>query len=296
MPTNLPPLRSQLYAPGNKVKLLEKVYTAGADAVILDLEDAVPPSEKGNARSMVEQVVHLHAGKPGPFTFVRINDPSGPLAGEDLKAVVHPGLAGLRLPKVESVEAVRRLADWIEPLEAVAGMPAGSVVFICTIETAAGLYRVFEIASAHPRVVSLSFGATDFARDLGITPGPEELELLHARSQIVLACRVAGIQPPVDTVFTRLEDDAGLERSTRQGKALGFFGRSAIHPRQVPIINSIYTPTEEEVTHAQKIVDAAKDAEAQGTGALKIGQGEFIDVAVVRRAQDVLALASKVKS
>jgi citrate lyase subunit beta/citryl-CoA lyase len=287
----LPPLRSHLYAPGNNARLLGKVFSAGSDAVILDLEDAVPPAEKIRAREIVAETVRLRADKPVPVTFVRINHPSSGLAADDVRAVVQPGLAGLRVPKVEEAETVRQVAAWVEKTEAANGLPTGSVVLICTIESALGVFRAYEIATAHPRVIGLAYGAADFVRDVGVMPGSEGLETLYACSQLVLLSRVAGIRPPVDSVYRHLDDPTGLEKTARQARALGFFGKSVIHPKQIPIVNAVFTPSEEEIAHARKIVELARQAEAQGKGAAQNSRGEFIDVAVVRRAEGILLLA-----
>ena len=287
----LPPIRSWLYAPGNNPKLLDRVFSAGADAVILDLEDAVPPGEKEPARGLVREAVRGRPGRPGPALFVRINHPGTGLARDDVRAVVQRGLDGLRLPKVEDADTVRQVHEWVAEAEERQGLTVGEVAFVCNVESAVGVWRAVEIGRAHPRVLALAFGAADFVRDVNAIVGPDGLETLYARSQLVLASRVAGIRPPVDSVHTRLQDDEGLERTTRQGRALGFFGRSAIHPRQVPVINAAYTPTHEEVDRARQVVDAATTAEAAGSGALRLPDGDFVDVAIVRRAEDVLRLA-----
>jgi citrate lyase subunit beta/citryl-CoA lyase len=288
----IPPLRSWLYAPGNQPRLLDKVFDAGADAVVLDLEDAVPLAEKERARQLVAEVVRSRRGRPRPVVFVRINHPLSGLADADVAAVVEPGLAGLRLPKTERVEDVAAVARLVADAEHRKELPNDTIAFVCNLESAAGVVRAAQIAAASQRVYALAFGAVDFARDVGATVGPEGLETLHARSQLVLASRVAGIRPPVESVYPRLQDEEGLERATRQSRALGFFGRAAIHPRQVPIINAVFTPSHEEVERAREIVAAATQAEASGVGALKLPNGDFVDVAVVRRAEDVLALAA----
>jgi citrate lyase subunit beta/citryl-CoA lyase len=223
--------------------------------------------------------------------FVRINHPDAVLTRDDVAAVVQPGLHGLRIPKVEAPETVRQVHAWVAEAEERAGLAVGSVVFVCNIESAAGVWQAAEIARAHERVRALAFGATDFVRDVNATVGADGLETLYARSRLVLASRVASVGPPVDSVYTRLDDDVGLERSTRQGRALGFFGRSAIHPRQVPIINAVYTPGDDEVEWARDVLDAATRAEQEGSGALRLTSGEFVDVAVVRRAERIVRLA-----
>jgi len=278
---SLPPLRSWLYAPGNNPRLLERVFTGGADAVILDLEDAVPPGEKLRARAMVAEAVRARAGRAGPAVFVRVNHPDTGLAQADVEAALGPGLDGLRIPKVESADIVRLVDSWT----------GQSVPLVCILESAAGVLMAREIAAASPRVMTLAFGAADFLRDIDGSATPDALETLYARSHVVLAARAGGVRPPVEGVFTRLDDAAGLEHTTRQSRALGFFGRAALHPRQVPVINAVYTPSEAEITRAREVVQTAAVAETVGSGALRLPNGDFVDVAIVRRAQATLDLA-----
>jgi len=285
----LPPIRSWLYAPGNNPKLLGRVFEAGADAVILDLEDAVPPSEKIRAREMVAETVRARHDQAGPVLFVRINHPSTGLVEEDVAATVGRGLDGVRIPKVESPETVDQVAGWIRQAEGRVGLPAGTVAFICTLESAVGVWHALQIAQRGP--LALAFGAVDFVRDINGQPGTKGLETLYARSRLVLASRAARIRAPVESVYPRIQDDEGLERSTRLSRGLGFFGRSAIHPRQVPIINRLFTPTTEEIARAREIVDGAANAEATGSGALQLPGGEFVDRPVVDRAEALLRLA-----
>jgi citrate lyase subunit beta / citryl-CoA lyase len=290
---DLPPIRSWLYAPGNNAKLLDRVFRTEADAVVLDLEDAVPASEKARAREMVAETVRARPGEPGPLVFVRINHPDSGLAEDDVAAVIGPRLDGLRIPKVEAPETVRRVTEWVMRAEAKANLPANDLPLVCNIETALGIWNALEIAGAGSRVLGLGFGAVDFVRDVGGVPGPDGIETLYARSRLVLASRVAGVRPPVDSVYARLDDDAGLERSTRRSRELGFFGRSAIHPRQLAIINTVFTPSADEVERARAIVEAAATAEATGSGALQLPGGDFVDLPVVRRAESLLWLAER---
>jgi len=213
--------------------------------------------------------------------FVRINHPETGLAQADVQAALGAGLDGLRIPKVESADTVRLIETWT----------GGSVPLACNIESAAGVLSAREIASASPRVLTIAFGAADFLRDVGGAMTDDALETLYARSQLVLAARAGGIRSPVEGVYTRLDDDTGLEHTTRQSRALGFFGRSALHPRQVPIINAVFTPSETEIAWAQEVVEAASSAEASGSGALRLPNGDFVDVAIVRRAEATLRLA-----
>lgn len=287
----LPPIRSWLYAPGNDPKLLERVFATEADAVILDLEDAVPLAEKPRARKMVTETLRGHAGVPGPLVWVRINHPETGLAQGDILAAVRDGLDGIRLPKTEDTETVRRVSGWIAEAEAQAGLPGGSIALVCSLETARGVWNALEIAQADPRLLAMSFGGVDFARDLGIDTAGDGSETLYARSRLVLASRVAGIRPPVESVYPRLQDEAGLEASTRQARALGYFGRAAIHPKQLACINRVFTPAAEEVERARTIVSTATSAEASGSGAVQLADGTFIDAPVVQRAEALLRLA-----
>jgi citrate lyase subunit beta/citryl-CoA lyase len=294
----LPPLRSHLYAPGNNEKLLGRVLDAGADAVVLDLEDAVPPPEKDHARDLVAATVEARAAERAPAVFVRVNHLSTGLTDAEVAAVVRPGLAGIRAPKTEGAGEVRQLCAWISAAERAAGLAPGSVALIPIIESAKGAWHAEEIAAADPRVLALAFGAADFVRDLELRPGTEGTETLHARSRLVLASRVAGVRPPIDSVLTRLDDEEALRAEATQARALGYFGKSAIHPRQLPAIHEAFTPTEAEIAHARAIVATEEEAERAGSGATTTdaagGAGrEFVDVAVVRRAQQTLALAER---
>jgi citrate lyase subunit beta/citryl-CoA lyase len=229
---------------------------------------------------MIAEVVRARASEEGPTVFVRINHPDTGLAEDDVRAVCHAGLDGLRIPKVESAETVAIVAGWA----------TDDVPLVCNIESAAGVLAAREIASA-PGVLALAFGSADYLRDVNGAITPAAVETLYARSHLVLASRVAGTRPPVDGVYTRLEDDAGLETTTRQSRALGFFGRSALHPRQVPIINAVFTPSEVEIAAARQVIESARNAEATGSGAIRLPDGDFVDVAIVRRAEATLRLA-----
>ena len=287
----LPPFRSWLYAPGNDPEILERVFTAGADAVILDLEDSVPPAEKERARSLVAEAVRRRAVAERPAVFVRVNGLATGQADDDAWAVVVAGLTGIRVPKVEHPEEVRRFAAVISGAERAAGLAPGSVALVCGIESAAGVEAASEIARADPRVATLSFGATDFIADIGGELGPAGLETLYARSRLVVACRAAGLVPPVESVHIAIDDDEGLERTTRASRALGLFGRACIHPRQLAIVHAVFTPTAAEIARAREIVAAARSAAAAGRGALRLPDGSFVDPAVVRRADLVLRAA-----
>jgi citrate lyase subunit beta/citryl-CoA lyase len=275
-----PPIRSYLYVPGSDPRRIENALASEADAVVLDLEDAVAPNRKEEARETVAGF--LRSGDEKPI-FVRVNVPGSALAEEDIKAVAEPNLAGLRLPKTESAEAVRRVAKRLEDLRCEAGIQ-------CLIESALGLELVFEIARAHERVVGMSLGEADLAADLGVR---DDVGLLYARSRLVVATRAAGLPGPVQSVYTNVRDEEGLRRSTEEGKNQGFVGRSAIHPKQLSTINEVFTPTECEVAEAVDLLARLEESAGAGTGALALEDGRFVDEAVVGSARLTLALARR---
>ena len=271
-----PPIRSYLYVPGDDSRRIEKTLATGADAVVIDLEDAVAPSRKEEARRNAAEILESEPAKP---IFVRVNALGSEVAARDIDAVARLQLSGLRLPKVESLEGVRLVAETLEELRSQAGIQ-------CLIESALGLELAFEIARSHERVASISLGEADLAADLGVVA---DAGLLYARSRIVNASRAAGLQGPVQSVYTNVNDLDGLRRSTAEGKNMGFVGRSAIHPSQVPIINEVFTPTEEEVAEAQVLLDRLDSEARSGTGAFVLEDGHFVDRAVVESARRTLA-------
>ena len=274
------PIRSYLYVPGYDERRIEKALTSEADAVVLDLEDAVAPNRKDEARETVARVLKTGQAK---LAFVRVNAVGTELAAADIDAVIGRHLAGLRLPKIQSVESVMLVAETLDELRS-------EGVIQCLIESALGLERAFEIAISHERVTGISLGEADLAADLGVS-GEEGLR--YARSRIVSAARAAGLQHPVQSVYTNVNDLEGLRRSTEEGKRLGFVGRSTIHPAQVPVVNEVFTPTEEEVTKAQGLIDRLAGEAMSGTGAFVIEDGRFVDRAVVESARLTLDLARR---
>lgn len=283
--------RSYLYAPGSNPRVMRKALQAGADAVILDLEDAVAPAAKDEARVAVRELLVELADKPVPSdVHVRINTGPGGADQDDLAAVVGPALAAVRVPKVESAAAVRDLAIALDSLEAQADLPAGSIGIYPTIESARGVVAVGEICAASERILRCALGASDLLADIG-ADGDDDTATLHARSALVVHSRAAGIGPPVDSVHTDLDDQAGLRRGAQRARSLGFHGKSVIHPRQLPVVHEVFTPTREQVERARAILAAARVAEENGDGATRL-DGSFIDPAVVARAQALLALAN----
>ena len=286
------PRRSYLFVPGNALKRLDKALRSGADAVVFDLEDAVPEKEKQNARAMVAEVLRRAVPSPGaPQMWVRLNGAERDFV-EDVRAVVCPVLHGVRLSKAERVEDVIAIDEELKRAETAMGRAQNSIAVALTIESALGLDQVRRLA-AGPRVRHLCFGATDFARDLGIETGldEDEMELLLAKQGLVLASRLANIEPPVASAYTKLDDPDGLGRTTRLARRLGFFGRSCIHPNQLAVVHETFTPDREAVEKAEAIMVAWNEAIARGCAATTAPGGVFIDRAVMRRAEQVLLLA-----
>ncbi len=278
MSVSEPPLRSYLYVPGSDPRRIWKALDSEADAVVLDLEDSIAPNHKDEARRTVAGVLESEPAKP---VFVRVNTTGSEIADRDIETLAGAGLTGLRLPKTESAESVRAVAEKLESVGCGAAIQ-------CLIESALGLELIFEIARAHPRVVRVSLGEADLAADLGVRG---EEGLLYARSRVVAAARAAGLPGPVQSVYTNVRDLDGLRRSTEAGRDLGFMGRSAIHPTQVPIINKAFTPTDAEVVEASELLDRLDSEAASGTGAFALEDGRFVDRAVVESARRTLTLA-----
>lgn len=291
------PMRSFLFAPGNRPRMLQKVGHCGADAVILDLEDAVPISEKEATREAVRDAVGAIDTCP---VYVRINPLqaaagfSQPIGEADLTAIARRGLAGIILPKVESPEDLRRADALLQGLESQHGLAPGDVDVIPIIETALAIQRAYDIAASGTRVKRLAFGAGDFTRDIGVAWSRREIESQYARSALVIASRAAGLEPPLDTVWVDLRDERGLIQSTRTARQLGFQGKMAIHPSQVEPINTVFSPSDAEIAHATRVVDAFAQAEADGLASIQL-DGQFIDYPIVESAQRVLALAVAIK-
>ncbi|MEV7191676.1 CoA ester lyase [Streptomyces sp. NPDC093510] len=267
-----------LYVPGDRPEVVAKALHAGADAVIVDLEDAVAPDRKEYACAATAELL----SEPLPLpVHVRVNALDGPRADADLRALAPlPGLAGLRLPKVTSRAEVIRVAERAVPAD------GGALALHALVESALGLEHAFAIATAHPALRGISLGEADLRADLGMR---DESGLDWARSRVVVAARAAGLAPPSQSVHPDIRDLDGLAASCARGRALGFLGRAAIHPRQLPVIERAYLPTAEEIERAEEIMKAAVTDE----GALALPDGRFVDKAVVEGARRVLALADR---
>ena len=281
--------RTMLYLPGNNPNMLTRGYLFGSDGLVLDLEDAVAMSEKDTARILVR-----HFLKQGEFgnceVTVRINGVDTEYWKDDLAAVVPlKALHGIRAPKVDDAATVKIIDEELSIIEDKNGIPVGQTKIFCLLETAKGIWNAYDIASASPRVAAIIPGGEDLTADLKTNRSYEGTELEWARRMLVFAARAAGVDP-LDTVFPRVTDDAGLRKEAEFIKQLGFAGKSVIHPNQIPIIHDVFNPTEQEIAKAIKVVEAAKEAARRGQGAVTV-DGRMVDIPVVKRAEYTLLRA-----
>jgi len=283
------PRRSLLYIPGNNPGMLQNCSIYGSDGVLLDLEDSISISEKDAARKLVKHaLLSLDFGTVEKV--VRINGRDTPFFEADLAEIVPAAPDAVRLPKVDSAEDVIETDRIISRIEAEHGLAPGSVGIQAMLETARAIVNVNSIAAASPRLVGLTLGGQDLAADLGIKATKLGLELLFARSAVVIAAKAFGLQA-FDTVYTDVADLEGLAEAAAISVSLGFSGKAAIHPSQISVIHAAFTPEEKEVAKAAKIVAAAKEAEARGLGVIAV-DGRMVDAPVVAQAARILELAA----
>jgi citrate lyase subunit beta/citryl-CoA lyase len=269
---------------------VEKAFSLDADAVILDLEDACPVAEKVATRSIVVAACQSRRTCLG---YIRINATSTEYGYGDIVAVVHAGVDGIVLPKVETADEIKAV-DWVVTnLEKERGLPIGAIDVIPIIETGKGMANIRAITAAGTRVRRIAFGAGDFTLDMNMEWSRSEVELFAYRSECVLASRAAEIEPPIDTVWTDLKDLVGFSDSVRQIRSLGFQGKMCIHPEQVPIVNVGLSPSTEQIDWSRRAVEAFETAEAAGSASIQL-EGKFIDYPIVHRARRVLAIAQRI--
>jgi citrate lyase subunit beta / citryl-CoA lyase len=285
--TTHPPLRSLLFCPATAPRPLAKLPLIGADAVAIDLEDAVTNDRKCSARAEVQAALRNFGLVR---TYVRVNHPDTGLTEADIQGVVHPHLDGIVLPKVESSETVRAAEEWLTDAERAHGIEPGKTVILILIESALGVARATEILGASDRVETGIFGFVDFMLDLGIDlidTSEDAEELLLARSMVVLAARVAGRRRPLDGPFIDISDGERFLRQCAEGRRLGFGGKMLIHPSQVTPAHRGFAPTSHEADQARRVVAQFTVAEADGVAAIVV-DGRLVDYPVMRRAQRIV--------
>lgn len=284
-------MRSLLFVPGNRERMLEKALSTEADVLLLDLEDAVPSGEKLAARRAIAALLGRLGGQADrrQLTFARVNSGQQALA-DDLDAVVRLGLDGLVVPKAEEPTALLELERRLEALEASRELPA-RLRLLPIVETARGLLTAPAIAASTSRVVGLMFGGEDFSADLGLPARREReaSELLYARSVVAVAAAAARVRA-IDTIWPAVDDPAGLLAEAELARRLGFSGKGLIHPNQIDLANRVFSPSPDEIEDALRVVAAAEAAERDGRGALAL-DGRFVDKPIVERAQRTLTIA-----
>ena len=282
---SVPSRRSWLFVPANREDRIAKAFATSADAVLMDLEDACPEADKASARRLVADAAAANGGRR---CFVRINSAQTRHALDDLEAVVVEGLAGVMLPKAETAAGIHAISWVLDQLEMRRGLERGSIELIPLVETAIGVCNMTEIARCHiERVRRLTFGAGDLTTDLGTAWTRDEGELSQVRTTIVTASRAGRLEPPIDTVWPGIADADGLALSLSRARSMGFGGKLLIHPSQVDTANSALSPTEEEISHARRVLEAAAAAQAEGMGAFQL-DGRLMDHVSVVRARRTL--------
>jgi citrate lyase subunit beta/citryl-CoA lyase len=288
-------IRTALFVPGNRPDRVDKAVSTAADVVIIDLEDAVPYSQKKETRPVVREKILDYQERP---VFVRVNALDTEFFEEDLNAVVVEGLACIIVPKVEAAAQIQAINQGLLKIEGNKGLRPGSVSIIPLIESALAVENVFQIVSQKTdpqRLFTVAFGAADFALDMGFEITKTGEELLYARARIAVACRAAGVEPPLDTPFMiDLKDREALEADIKRGRQLGFQGKLCIHPNQVDICNRLFSPTKGDIEYAQKVIQVFDAAEADGTAAIQL-EGKFIDYPVVERCRRILKISKFAK-
>jgi len=291
-------LRSWMFVPGDRQRMIDKALSLNADAIMMDIEDGVAPAEKENARIQIaaslDRVAERLEADPNyttPARFVRTNAVGSEAMVEDFRAAVRPGLEGLVIPKVDTVEHVQIVEDELGRAEVAQHVPGGSIKLLIAIESPIGLFNAYAIATSSPRIMGLMFGAEDFTREMGLPMRREgeASDMLYARSHLATVAAAAHIQA-VDGVWVDLNDPDGLKRFAKQARRLGMTAISIIHPSQIEIANAAFTPAKEDIDYAREVLKAFDEARAKGQGAIAF-RGQLLDFPIVDRARRTVALA-----
>jgi len=292
----LGPIRTALFVPGNRPDRIDKAVGSGADAVIIDLEDAVPPPQKEQSRAAARDKITAF---PESEILVRVNAIGSEFLAGDLGEIVAPGLACIIVPKVEEREHIREIDRCLGEVERRNGLEPGAIAVIPLIESARAVQNAFEILSERTeprRLFTAAFGAADYTLDMGIEMTMGGTELHYPRSRIAVACRAAGVDPPLDTPFMiDVKNVEGLTADARRARELGFQGKLCIHPIQIEPCHAVFSPSREEIEQAERVIRAFEDAEARGIGAIQL-DGKFVDAPIVERSRRTLKLAAAIGS
>lgn len=288
------PLRTVMYVPGNKEDWMRKAPKYGSDALILDLEDSVPPDEKAAARPIVRKMVD-ELGPTGITILVRVNPLETGMTGDDLEAVVSPNLYGIVLPKVQGPEDIFEADVLLKLFERRAGVEMGKTFIDPGLETAQGIRSAYDIAMASDRVAHMGGSGGkggDTARSIGYQWTAEGMETLFIRSKVLIDSRAAGVPYPVSGGWFDIKDSDGLRKFATELKGLGYTGMHLIYPGHVPIVNEVFTPTQEEIEGWKGLVDAMERMRREGGAAVTYG-GDMVDIAHEETARAMLTWAEK---
>lgn len=280
--------RSILYVPGNMPSMLQNIPVFKSDGIFIDLEDAVPLSEKDAARKIVRKFLENYKNRTSE-TFVRINGLETKWGYDDLREVLPAKPDGVRLPKADTPEIVERLDTFLTEMEEELGFEIGHFKIIPSIENALGVINCIKTARTSKRVIALAFGAEDYTASLEVQRTKSGEELFHARTRVIWAAKAAGIQA-IDTVFTDVSDMDSFRKECELIKTLGFTGKSLVNPRQIDVIHEVFAPKHEEIEYANDVMNAIIEARKMGTGVISL-RGKMIDAPVVKRAYTVLKTA-----
>ena len=278
-------LRSLLFVPGNTPRMLDRAVGLRPDAFVPDMEDSVPWDEKANARGVTSAYIPELAATGVPV-IPRVNSLDTGLLEDDLAAVVGPHVFGVSVGKMDNPEIVAEVVGMLDRAESQAEIECGTVRLVPWIESAEAIVKAYDICKVSHRIVAVALGAEDFTNDMEIRRTDSDSELAYARGAIAVAARAAGVLA-LDTPFFAFRDPIALKANSEMSRAIGFKGRFAIHPAQLDVINGVYSPSEEEITQAQREIEAFEEAVAMGRGSTSL-DGKVIDVPVVKRAQALL--------
>lgn len=279
--------RTMMFVPGNNPGMMQDAFIYGPDSIMLDLEDSVTMAEKDTARLLVYNALKTIDYGTTEMV-VRVNPLSTPYGKKDIEAVVKAGVDVVRMPKTETADEVREMEAEIEKVENELGC-VGRTKIMAAIESALGVVNAYAIATASKRMMGIALGAEDYCANLKTQRTPEGIELLLARQTIVVAARAAGIDA-LDTVYSNLNDMETFRKEVEQIHKMGFDGKSIINPRQIDIVNEVFTPSQKAIDKAMAVVGAIKEAEKRGSGVIALN-GKMVDRPVVLRAQRTIDLA-----
>ncbi|MQG85320.1 MAG: CoA ester lyase [SAR202 cluster bacterium] len=282
--------RSLLFVPGNRSDMLEKASTADTDILVPDMEDSVPDNEKSNARTLISEKLETLSGKNQSIV-PRVNALDTGLTFDDIHAVVNSKTYGISVGKIESSWDIKEVSKILSQIESEKSVELGSTKIIAWIESASAIVNVNSIASASDRMLGIAFGGEDFTNDMGIQRSETGIEILYPRSVVAVAAKAAGITA-IDTPYVNFRDNDGLEQEIKSVLPLGFKAKFAIHPGQLQSINNLFSPSEEAIEYAKKVIEVFEEAERNGSGATSL-DGKMIDVPVVKRARNLLELANR---